>query len=621
MLTRLLKLLAVLGAILLVAGFAFLLLLPRFDLGGLVAGRVAAALGRDLRIAGLHVTPGRWIGLRLEGVRLANIPGGSEPAMATLERLEAEVSLLSLLRGPVAVRRRSVEGLRLLLERDGERHPNWHFGEAPREPAGQAPANRTWFPTLLQADVRRSEVTFRTTSGKHLRGRIDTGELTTPDAASPMRLRLAGAYNDTPLTLEARLGAIATLRDAATPYPTVLQIAAGTTTLAFDGTMTEPLDIDSAIGRLTLTAPDPAALLAIAGTTADWDASLTLAGPFERHGDLWRLSAASGALNGVPLTVALLELREGGRGEGQARADAIAVDLALERADLNKVLGAQRPGRGGDADIPLTLDTAPDPTFTAKLAFGSLAYARMQASDVRLAVALQPGRIALDELALTTSGAQVTAAGMALGLEKGARIGAEVTMVEGDLDRLRRDLGLRELPLSGRLTGEVSVAAEGETLNAAARGARVSAVVAMRQGSIAREVVEMASLDLRMLFRDARGQTPVSCLLGVLDMRGGVGTLAPLRIRAASGTIGGLGRFDLNRREVDLVIGSLASTTGSFALDIPVRVSGSFASPSIRPAEWSAAGRRILAARDELAPLPPGLRGFAERNPCFQAGR
>ena len=306
--------------------------------------------------------------------------------------------------------------------------------------------------------------------------------------------------------------------------------------------------------------------------------------------------------------MSLLELREGSRAAGQARADAIAVDLALDRADLNKVLGAQRPGRGGDADIPLALDPAPDPVITAKLAFGTLAYARMRASDVRLAVGLQPGRIALDELALTTSGAQVTAAGMALGLGKGARIGAEVTMLDADLDMLRRDLGLRELPLSGRLTGEVSVAAEGETLNAAARGARVSAVVAMRQGSIAQEVVEMASLDLRLLFRDPQGRTPVSCLLGVLDMHGGIGTLAPLRIRAASGTIGGLGRFDLNRKQVDLVIGSLAATTGSFALDIPVRVSGAFASPSIRPAEWSAAGRRTLAARDDVAPLPPRLR-------------
>lgn len=619
--TRLLKLLAVLGAILLVAGFAFLLLLPRFDLGGLVAGRAAAALGRDLRIAGLHVTPGRWIGLRLEGVRLANIPTGSEPAMAILERLEAEVSLLSLLRGPVAVRRLSVEGLRLLLERDGERHPNWRFGEAHHKPASEAPADRSWFPTLLQADIRRSEVVFRTTGGKLLRSRIDTGGIITPDAASPVRLQLAGAYNDVPLTLEAQLGTIEVLRDAATPYPTALRIAAGRTTLDFTGTMTAPLDVDGAVGRLALVAPDPAALLAIAGTTADWDASLTLAGHFERHGDLWRLREASGTLNEVPLTVALLELQEGSRAGGQARGDAIAVELALERADLNKVLGAQRPGRGGDADIPLTLDPAPDPSFTAKLSFGTLAYARMQASDVRLAVALQPGRIVLDELALTTSGAQVTAAGMALGLEQGARIGAEVTMVDADLDRLRRDLGLRDLPLSGRLTGEVSVAAEGATLNAAARGARISAVVAMRQGSIAREVVEMASLDLRLLFRDARGQTPVSCLLGVLDMRGGVGTLAPLRIRASSGTIGGLGRFDLNRKQVDLVIGSLASTTGTFALDIPVRVSGSFASPSIRPAEWSAAGRRTLAARDELAPLPPRLRSFAERNPCFQAGR
>ena len=527
------------------------------------------------------------------------------------------MDLLSLLRGPVVVRRLSVDGLQVLLERAPGRRPNWRFGPAAPAERPEAPADRAWLPTLLETSVSRSELVFRTTGGKLLRSRIEAGRLTAAGAEAPLRLEAAASYNGMALTLEATLGSIAALRQAGHPFPTDLHFKAGETRLDFSGGMTAPLDVDGATGRLTLRAPDPAAILAIAGTRAEWDASLELAGPFERRGDRWEWRDATGLLDGIPLTAALLRLVEGGGG----RPDAITADLGLERADLNKVLGAQRPGRGGDADIPLQLDPAPDPEISAKLAFGTLAYARLRATDVRLAVALQPGRIALDELALTTSGARVSAAGMALDHAGGARIGAEVTMEDADLDALRRDLGLRDLPLSGRLTGEVSVATEGRSLNAAAREARVSAVVAMRQGRIAREVVEMASLDLRLLFRDARGTTPVSCLLGVLDMRGGVGTLAPLRIRAATGTIGGLGSFDLNRRQVDLVIGSLRETTDTFALDIPVRVSGSFASPSIRPAQWSAAGRRTLAERDEVAPLPPRLRAFAEANPCFRAGR
>ena len=130
----------------------------------------------------------------------------------------------------------------------------------------------------------------------------------------------------------------------------------------------------------------------------------------------------------------------------------------------------------------------------------------------------------------------------------------------------------------------------------------------------------MASIDLRLLFRSARGTTPVSCLLGMLEMNAGVGEIAPLRIRSAEGTIGGTASFDLNRKQVDLVIGSVSSTTDFWALDIPVRVSGSFASPSIRPARWSADGRARLAAADNIAPLPARLRDFARRNPCYQAG-
>jgi hypothetical protein len=141
----------------------------------------------------------------------------------------------------------------------------------------------------------------------------------------------------------------------------------------------------------------------------------------------------------------------------------------------------------------------------------------------------------------------------------------------------------------------------------------------MQRGQVAREVIEAGSTDLRLLFRRPRGMTPVACLLGMLEMRAGRGDIAPLRIRSAEGTIAGTASLDLNRRQFDLVIGSVRSTTGFFALDIPVRVWGSFGDPSIRPARWSAEGRARLAAADDVAALPARLRDFARRNPCYQA--
>ena len=40
------------------------------------------------------------------------------------------------------------------------------------------------------------------------------------------------------------LGSLDTLRDATTPFPTEIYVTSGDTTLHFQGTMTEPLDVD-----------------------------------------------------------------------------------------------------------------------------------------------------------------------------------------------------------------------------------------------------------------------------------------------------------------------------------------------------------------------------------------
>ncbi|WP_376087873.1 hypothetical protein ACE7GA_15090 [Roseomonas sp. CCTCC AB2023176] len=195
---------------------------------------------------------------------------------------------------------------------------------------------------------------------------------------------------------------------------------------------------------------------------------------------------------------------------------------------------------------------------------------------------------------------------------------ANAAMASAPLDALRRTLGLGPLPLSGPVSAQVAVSGEGATLNAAARGARVSAIVAMRGGSVSRSLFEAASTDIRRLFRDPRGNVPVACLLAALDMRGGVGEVAPIRLRSSAGTVNGEARFDLNRDTLDLIIGSESTTTGTFALDIPMRVSGPFADPTARPANWSAEGRARLSRGDDLAPLPPALHAAARANPCFR---
>ncbi len=104
------------------------------------ADAVRRATGRELTIAGpvrlaWSLTPT----IEARDVSFANPPGMSRPAMAHLDRIEAEVALLPLLSRRVEVRRVVLVAPDVLLERDAAGRPNWVFSAAAPEPA-TAPA-------------------------------------------------------------------------------------------------------------------------------------------------------------------------------------------------------------------------------------------------------------------------------------------------------------------------------------------------------------------------------------------------------------------------------------------------------------------------------------------------
>jgi hypothetical protein len=601
---------------------ALFLLLPRYDLAPYAAARATAALGRAVTIDSLRVVPGRTTTIEIRGARLANIPTGSAPEMATLDRLTATIELLPLLRGVVVLHQAEGEGFHLLLERDAERRRNWRFrGDpaGPPAPVPPEPPDRSALPLIGEIRLTSSSVTFRTSSGTPLRTEIASASLAAPAPDQPLRLLAEGAYNAAPLRLEGTLGTPEQFRAGRTPFPTVLRATSGEAALTLDGTMEDPLNFDRIDARIHLTTPRLGILSAIGGGPDTLPAALELRGKGTRLGDLWRITDATGALDGAPLTLALAELAEGSPGQP----DAITLEGQFARLDLNRLLGTPPAGAGGepdDADLPLRTFADPDPLLRVRLSAEQFAYARFRGREGHIVAAVVPGRIEVEALAVTAWGGRIEGNARLDAHEAGGRITALASLQQGELEALRRAFGIRPLPLTGRVDARVSVAAEGATLNQATRRATIAAVVAMRGGAIGKEVIEMASTDIRALFRTNSGSTPLTCLLAVASMRAGRGEAAPLRLRAATGTISGIAAFDLNRETLDLVIGSERSTTSGFALDIPVRVSGSFADPDIAPASWSREGRARLAAGDRVAPLPGPLRDFARSSPCFRGG-
>jgi len=102
----------------------------RWDLRGIetaLVERIAAATGRTLAIDGgvsidLFALPPR---ITFGDVRLGNAPWGSRPDMLRAKRLEAELDLLPLLVGDVAVPRLRLVGVDILLETNKTGEGNW----------------------------------------------------------------------------------------------------------------------------------------------------------------------------------------------------------------------------------------------------------------------------------------------------------------------------------------------------------------------------------------------------------------------------------------------------------------------------------------------------------------
>jgi uncharacterized protein involved in outer membrane biogenesis len=598
-------------ALLVATGTATYMLLDQLDLAPFASHRASVALGRNVSIGSLHVTPGRWIMVELRAARLDNLPGGTRPLMAEVASVVAEIDARSLLHGPLLVRRLVVDGLDVLLERTADKTPNWKFGSnSQAQPQGSA--GRAWFPVLLDAKFA-GDVTFRTAVGAEFRTHLDNAGLLTEGVDSPVHLVGNGKYNGVAIGVEADLAPIAALRDASKPYDTDLRFKSGQTNLQFQGAMTDPLNLDGARGKIVLDAPTPGAIYRIAGISSDVAPSLQLVGAFVHIGPLWHLADGSGMLADGTILSADLQLDEGARGTP----DRLSAAFAFDVLDLDALLGDRKRGGGHDADLSLAVSHAPDPLAEAKLSAKSLIYSKLSFGEFTLAASLKPSQIAVNALSLDYLGATVHASGRVDALSDGGRVSAEADMSNMDVQALRRALGLGPVPLLGHMEGRIEVAAEGVTLNEAAHDSRVSAVVAMSGGSISREAVELISTNPLALLRPAGGVSPVSCLLGAVDMRAGVGSVSSLRVRAEGGTIAAHGQFDLFKHRLDITVSSNPKTTSSLALDVPVRVSGSFADPAVRPAEWTPAGRAEAAAGDDVSRLLPNLQTFARQSPCL----
>lgn len=227
-----------------------------------IAAAVEARTGRQLTLAGpvalkLSLLPT----VTLEDVSLANMPGGSRPEMARVERVEAEFALLPLLSRRLELRRLVLRRPDILLETDAEGRPNWVFapaGGAPAEarpadappappsaPPGEVAASTPRAPPLSVGRIAVTDGRVAYRNGATGRSRTLAVERfrTEPVADGVLRFDGAMALDDLPVAVEGEAGGPERLFGAsdASPWPVRVAVAAAGAEVRVEGAAAQPL--------------------------------------------------------------------------------------------------------------------------------------------------------------------------------------------------------------------------------------------------------------------------------------------------------------------------------------------------------------------------------------------
>ena len=598
-----------------VAVVAAILFVAQIDFRSVAEKLASDRLSRPVKITELAIGWSDPLTIEMTGLHLANPAWGRTPDMVAIARLHAELALWPLLRGEIRLAKVSVERPVVVLERDPSGAGNWVFPGLGKKPAG-APAAPAPLPDLVIADMalKNGDLTFRTSSGKLLRVHVDQAGLTAADATSPIRLQAGGSYNDLPLTADMTLESFAALHRLPRPVATQITATSNGSVMRFNGTMTDPINFDGVKGAVDFDAGTSAEASVALERPRIFNAKLLLKGMLEKHGDQWRVTDLEGVLADTTIAGSV-GLDEGPRG----KPDHFDVDMDLgvldvkwltDRISTNTQVATPRKG------IPLQVDENPGETFTVRLGVKQAAYDRYKLDAVAVEGSVMPGKIVLGKLAFDVADGRLTLSGTDETAGEGGHLQLGGTLSQASAGRLMAMAGADPSTLSGKLNAGVSLEMTGITTDDAMKSSRGRAVLSMSSGQMSREFLQMASIDVRLLFRKGQGSTPVSCFLGVISERNGAATVVPLRLRTSDGNVFGGGQVDLLRQTLDLHMQTESSTTHFFALDLPLHIEGTFANPKPGVTFRSGARQWDERAAEVLRLLPPELRQVAAGSRC-----
>ena len=601
---------------------AIALLVWWFDwnmLRGFVERRVAARTGREASIGHLGVKLG-WVPvIRLDAVRLGNIDGSKEPNFLTADALTLSVRLRDLLHGRVVLPEVTLEKPRLVLERRLDGTSNWSFAK----PAGDKPSSP---PRIERLFVRQGTVSVSDAVTK-------TEIAATVDTVSEQQasFRATGTYRGNAFEASGRGGGLLSLTDTGTPYPLAIDARAGRTKAGFDGSVTGIATLKALDGAFTLAGADLGDLYALLNVALPPSPAYQVRGRLKRSEKLWQLGAMSGRIGSSDMAGSL----EFDQSKPKPLLRADLASKSLDLVDLGGFIGAEtKPARGprGDAaslkPAPVGEKLFPNKPFNFEKLNAMNADVKLVARQIKRRAGLpldnlsthlqlEDGHLQLKPLSFGVAGGEIRSA---LGID----VRKPPMVFDGDIEvrRLQLNRLMPEVKIMQSATGYVGGSAKlhgrGNSFAQLLGTADGQAGVAMSGGQVSRLLVDLGGLDLGGALLGtlkSKKTIDIRCAAAAFKVESGVMKAETLVLDTSDTNFAGTGTISLKEETLDVLLRPQPKDMTIGVLRTPLRISGAFKQPKIRPEAGPLATR--LGAAALLGAINPiaALLAFIETAP------
>jgi AsmA family protein len=590
----------------------------------IVQSRASSALGREVKIAHLHVQLGRVTTMSADDVRIAN-PAGfpQEGDFARIARLSVQADVMAYIRSrqvvlpEIALERPEVQALQTA---DGKNNYTLALGGGSAGPGAKIGDLRisdghahVVIPSL-KADFALGIATREAPAA--------AGATATPE--SQIVVDAKGTYAGQPVTGQLVGGTLLSLRDEQHPYPVNLKLANGATHVSLAGTVTDPLTFDGADLKLELAGADMRDLYHLTGIPIPETPAYRITGQLDYGDNKFRFRGFRGVVGSSDLHGTIEE------DPGRER-PIITADLASTKVDLADLGGfvGTTPGRQSTANQSAAQkrELARTEANPKLLPDTPISLPKLRAADVKLRYRGEHiiGRsVPLDNLVVNLSivDGKIALEPISFGVGRGRIAGTVALDGSGNVIRTKAGVDFEHVDLArimaathmfdgaGAIGGHADIVTSGNSLAQMLSNGNGELRLLMTGGDLSALLVDLSGLQFGNALLSALGmpqRTPIQCMLADFSLQKGLLDTRTLLLATKEGNVHGAGSVNLTNETVDYKLSTKAAHFSIGSLHTPIDITGPLKSPSIRPEVRELAVRGGIAAALAVVAPPAAL--------------